>query len=230
MSFINAVKKSQETLTIIGSQKRHILTKAKFGPSKITKIPLYLSKELAFLVAAILGDGHLAKNKKRISIELTNLDLLNKISDLYQKIFGINQNIRAMKPRPNKKQSWQLQLDNTAVYLFFNQVFEVPSGKKSDKIRVPRIILYSNKEIKKSFLRGIMFTEGGKRRRGYGLSTASKVFQKDLVIMFNDVGISVQQDQWTHQRYKKEYYGLFFRSRDYFTLMRRCRSGQTGYV
>ena len=105
---------------------------------------------------------------------------------------------------------------------------EIPYGKKSHIVKVPEIIKNSNKLIKIAFLQGIMMTEGGKRKRGYGLSTASNQLWKDLIQLFSDVGIQVRKDKWTHKRYKKEYYGISFKVEEYSTLMRECQSGQMG--
>ena len=75
-----------------------------------------------------------------------------------------------------------------------------------------------------------MLTEGGKRRRGYGLSTASKELQEGLVELFTNTGIPTTKDKWIYKKYKKEYYGLIFKKDYYSSQMRRCRSGQTGCV
>ena len=68
MKFKEAVIKSQGELKIIKKEKDAIFTKAKLGPSKITKIPLTISDELSFFVATIIGDGHLKKSKLQTTI------------------------------------------------------------------------------------------------------------------------------------------------------------------
>jgi len=50
--------KDYETFNIVKKSSKYIKVKAKTGPSKITKIPLYFNEELAFLIGIILGDGH----------------------------------------------------------------------------------------------------------------------------------------------------------------------------
>ena len=127
------------------------------------------------------------------------------------------------------KMYYSILMDSKAIYNFLRDVFKIPPGKKSHVVRVPECIRSSNKEVKYAFLHGIMATEGGKRKRGYGMSTASITLWMDLVHLFNDVGIVVKTDRWVHQTYKKEYYGLYFRTEDYSLLLSRgCRSGQTG--
>lgn len=230
MNYKTSVINSQKELKIINKTKDYLITKAKYGPSKETIIPLVLTKELSFLVATIIGDGHLKKSKKQISIELTDFNLLKQIQKYCKRVFDRKFNINQVKQRFGRKQSWQIPMDSKAIYNFLNQTFEIPIGKKSHIVKVPEFIKNSNKKIKKAFLQGIMLTEGGKRRRGYGLSTASKELQKNLVDLFTDIGIPTSKDKWIYKKYKKEYYGLIFKKDYYDFLMRECRSGQTGYV
>ena len=230
MNYKKSAINSQKNLKTITKTKNHIITKARYGPSKETNIPLRITKELAFIVAAIIGDGHLRRSKKQISIELTDISLLNQIQQYCIQTFNRKFNINPVKPRPNKKPSWQIPMDSKAIYNLLNQTFEIPIGKKSHIVKVPEFIKTSDKQIQKSFLQGIMLTEGGKRRRGYGLSTASKILQEELSILFINIGIPTTKDKWTYKKYKKEYYGLIFKKEYYSFLMRECRSGQTGYA
>ena len=230
MNYRKSTINSQKDLRIITKTKNYLITKAKYGPSKETIIPLTITEELAFLVAAIIGDGHLKRSKKQISIELTNFKLLKQIQRDCIILFNRKFNINLITQRPNRKQSWQIPMDSKAIYNLLNQTFEIQIGKKSHIVKVPEFIKNSNKKIKKSFLQGIMLTEGGKRRRGYGLSTASKELQEGLVDLFANIKIPTTKDKWFYKKYKKEYYGLIFKKEHYSDLMRRCRSGQTGYV
>ncbi len=230
MNFKKEILLSQKELNLLKKTKDYLIVKAKFGPSKETRIPLKLNEELSFFVAAIIGDGHLKKSKLQISIELTNKELIKHIQRACLKIFKRNFNIHQTKPREGKKSSSYIAMDSKAIYSLLNKVFEIPIGRKSHIVSVPQIILKSNKSIKSAFLIGIMLTEGGKRRRGFGLSTASKKLWGDLIYLFNDVGIKVLIDKWVYKKYKKEYYGLSFKKENLFLLMRRCRSGQTGQI
>ena len=51
MDYKKRVKNSQKNLIILSKDKKEINTKAKYGPSKPTKIPLYLNTKLAFFIA-----------------------------------------------------------------------------------------------------------------------------------------------------------------------------------
>ncbi len=230
MRYQTSAINSQKDLKTIIKTKDYLITKAKYGPSKETKIPLKISKELSFFVATIIGDGHLKKSKKQISIELTDFKLLEQIQEYCIQIFKRKFNINLVKRRDGRKQSWQIPMDSKAIYDLLNKTFEIQIGKKSHIVKVPEFIKRSNEGVKKSFLQGIMLTEGGRRRRGYGLSTASKELQEGLVDLFSDIKIPTTKDKWIYKKYKKEYYGLIFKKEYYPFLMRECRSGQTGYV
>ena len=230
MNYKEEILKSQRDLKIISMNKNEIITKAKYGPSKLTKIPFKLSEDLVFFVGAIIGDEHLKKDKLQISIELTNKELLIYIKNICKQLFNREFNLGKEIVREGKKNSWNMSIDSKSIYLLLKDVFEIPSGKKSNIVKVPRYIKNANKEIKTAFLKGIFATEGGKRKRGYGLSTASEELWKGLIILFNDINIPVLKDSWVYKKYKKKYYGLSFRKEYANQVMWECRSGQTGDV
>ena len=230
MSYKQHILRSQESLKRISIDKKEITTKARYGPSKLTRIPFHLTEDLAFFVAAIIGDGHLKKDKLQISIELTNKKLLLYIKNICKKLFNREFNLGKEIVREEKKNSWNMCIDSKSIYLLLKEVFEIPPGKKSNIVKVPEYIKKSDKKIKIAFLKGIMATEGGKRKRGYGLSTASEELWEGLIQLFNDVNIPVLKDSWVYKKYKKKYYCLSFRKYNLNKIMWECRSGQTGDV
>lgn len=230
MTYKKEVIASQNNLKLISKTKDYIIVKAKFGPSKEIKIPLKLGEDLAFFAATIIGDGHLKKDKFQITIELTNYQLLQRIKDLCLNLFGREFNISPESIRPNKKPTRRLMINSKSIYNLLNKVFEIQIGKKSHIVSVPKIVLNSNRKIKTAFLQGIMLTEGGKRHRGYGLSTASENLWKGLIQIFSDINIPIQKDKWVHKKYKKTYYGISFKKEYLVQIMGRCQSGQMGYA
>lgn len=231
MGYNHEVFNSQRELKVLSNTPNEIIVKAKYGPSKPTKIPLNINEELACFVAAIIGDGHLKKSKFQTTIECSNKGILESLRSICIKIFRREFNISPRRIiQKGRKDRFCLRIDSKAIHNFLQYVFEIPAGKKSDIVKVPKHIKKANKSIKSAFLIGIMITDGGKRRRGFGLSTASKQLWEDLVILFNDIGIKVKTDKWVHKKYKKDYYGLFFKKERLSILTRECRSGQTGQI
>jgi intein/homing endonuclease len=211
MKFKEKIILSQKDLKLISKNNSQIIVKAKYGPSKPTAIPLGVDENFAFLVASIIGDGHIKKSKFQIAFECTNPRLNNLLKKICKEKFNREFNIKKIKERPGKKPSSILRIDSKAICKLLEGPFEIPRGKKSHLVKVPKIIKESNKSIKIAFLKGILATEGGKRRRGYGLSTASKELWLNLIEIFKELNIPVLTDKWTHQSYKKDYYGISFK-------------------
>ncbi len=152
--------------------------------------------------------------------------MINYLKEICKRIFQRGFNILPVKIREGKIQTYILRIDSKSICKLIESVFKIPSGKKSDIVAVPFYISNANKNIKIAFLKGIMATEGGKRKRGFGLSTASKRLWEDLIYLFNNINISISRDKWTHKKYKKNYYGISF-NKKYISLLRwECQSGQ----
>lgn len=227
---IDKIKNSQTDLKLISENEEYLLVKAKFGPSKITKIPLALNEELAFLVGAIIGDGHLKKSKFQITLECTDEYLLKFIQKICRDLFERKFNINKVKKRKGKKSSKTIIIDSKAIHNLLNKVFEIPIGRKSSIVKIPEIIKHSNASIISSFIIGILLTEGGKRRGGVGISTASKELWEGLIEIFQSIDIKILKDEWIYKKYNKKYYGITFKPQNLEIIMRECRSGQTGQI
>ncbi len=224
-------KKYLTNFKLLKENKTHVYIKARHGPAKETRIPKKLTLEVCFLVGVILGDGHLKKDKARIVLELTNRPKLEKIARIFESTFAINK-IRIttrIDKRKNRKIRFGFNINNTPIYQLFAKIFGIPLGKKSNIIKVPSIIKNSTLEMKKSFLLGVLITDGGKRHTGYGLSSASEEFRDNVAELLMKFNINCYKDQWVNKTYKKPYYGFYFNKED-IQNMRGCRSGQTGQI
>ena len=101
---------------------------------------------------------------------------------------------------------------------------DVPRGKKSHKIIVPDTVKQSSPELKRAFLEGVFVTDGGKRRGGLGLSTASLLFRDQMAHLLEEFDIQPKKDQWINKLYNKKYYGLYFPITDNSQFLQVCRS------
>lgn len=175
-------------------------------------VSLKLTPGMAYFVGLVLGDGHLTKVKYKIIFEVANRNLANRFSDVVAKIFSTKIKYSLVHDnRPNKKLRYRFELNSKPIHKLLTDVFQVPSGKKSDIIFVPRIIKDSEPEFKTAFLRGVFETEGGKRSHGFGISTASRTFRDDVVSILKEFGVSCYTEQWYNKAYEKHYFGLIFK-------------------
>lgn len=221
MDYRKKVIKCLTGLKILSKNNSYFITRANYGPSKPTRIPLIIDEKLACFIAAIIGDGHLNIDKMQIRIDGFNKDLLDAFKSLskmlFDRMFNITSWLEKEKPR------YCLRMDSKALYLLFNKVFEIPYGKKSDIVKVPNYIFIQNKSIKAAFIIGLLVTEGGSRRRGIGLSTASKSLWEDLSRLFADLSLRISRDKWIYKKYNREYYGISFLKKRMSILKEACQ-------
>jgi len=179
---------------------------------KVARIPKQVTPDLAWLSAAIMCDGHLRKTKKKIYFEVTDRNLVKKFRDTFCRIFQLpEQNLEVYNRPQSVKTLIRYAARNMPAVHFLHKFFEIPAGKKCDIIEVPTIIRHSSLEIKKSFLKGVFDTDGGKRGGGLGLTSASKRFRDQISYLLTDFGIKAKNDDWINKLYNKKYYGLRFR-------------------
>lgn len=134
MNYRNTVLLSQKNLNILSITKEEVIVKAKFGPSIPTRIPLYLDDKLAYFTAAIIGDGHLAKDAYHITIECTDKEIITRLKSICSEIFYRDFNFSS-RIRENRKKTYTLVIDSKAIYNLLNLALEIPSGKKSSIVK-----------------------------------------------------------------------------------------------
>lgn len=208
------ILKPFQNIKIISESNVDFILKATTGPSKLVKIPKLWTKSLAFLLGIFLGDGHLMNNRKRISLELTNRELLNSVRLMLKEVFNFDVIIRARNPRQaNWKKLYYIYVDSSAIFQFFEQL-GIPKGNKSRTVKVPNVILKTrSKFLKEYFVKGVFSAEGGNRKKKgyYGMSSASEQFIKDMIVLLCALGITANYEKWLNKRYKREYFGLYFK-------------------
>src|SRR3989344_6101148 len=132
MNLTKLIRNNFKDMKII-EKENLFLIKARYGPSDYIKIYKKLSNELVCFVGFVLGDGNLGKVLKRVTIELTDKDLINKIRNLLFYLFNkkININMRIDK-RKNRQLRFYININSKAIYLLLNKIFKIPIGKKSN--------------------------------------------------------------------------------------------------
>lgn len=179
---------------------------------KIRQIPL--NEQTAYLAGVIIGDGSLRNSFKSpngrdygISIQITDYALLSKIETIVKSLITTKTELK-QRLIPGKQPLWRFDFRNKSLYYFLNETLRIPRGKKSAIVSVPEKILNSTGALKKAFLAGTFDTDGGCRGRAPGLSTASKLFRDQLVLLYRQFGFQIFKDQWVNKRNGRAYYGL----------------------
>jgi len=195
---------------------REIMDNAEYFCSttgKATRLPKEINEDLAYLAGAILCDGHLRKDGYSVYYELTERKLVKKFQEKIHNNFEIDRPIKKINSRQGCKQRYIVRIDNKPIFRFFNFFFNMPRGKKADKTKIPEVIINTDKEIKSAFLEGVFDTDGGKRHRGYGLSTSSQRFRDQIAYLLEEFGVKCLKDEWINKKYNKKYFGLSFHKR-----------------
>ena len=127
----NLIKELFINYNLIKESSNHFYYKSKTGSSKITKIPKLLNQELCILTGFIIGDGNIKKDKKWISIEISDQTLIKKLSQIFHLSLNIKPQIyKRIDKRPNRKIRYLLQVDNSCIYKLFTSILDIPIGKK----------------------------------------------------------------------------------------------------
>jgi hypothetical protein len=188
----------------------------------VAKIPKNISSDLAWLSAAILCDGHIRKDLFKVSFQVTDKLLAEKFRKLFCAIFEVRDNGVSVRPSHHgKKPLYRFDGSSRAIVHFLNIFFEIPRGNKCSKIRVPSVINKSSIEVKRAFLKGVFDTDGGKRGKGLGLTSASKTFVDQVYSLLLQFEIRPYKDSWVNKIYNKRAYGLKFKNDSHSNFLNR---------
>jgi hypothetical protein len=147
-------------------------------------LPNKLTPTLAYFVGYFCGDGGLndihktyAKTK-RFEHKLIIADefevQIKIIQGLFLNLFGFKPPIRYERIEKGEH-TYYINPTSKAIYSFLVNVFELPSGSKYGKLKVPKIIMCSNNNLKRWFIRGVFDADGDTRAVEKGFTSQSRV-------------------------------------------------------
>lgn len=219
---------------------------------KIQEIPL--NEKTAYLAGVIAGDGHISNAKKskkdnsldyRISIEVCEEGFLDTI---YKMVTSIIETKSIIKKRciKGKQDLFSFQFRNKDFHYFLSVDLGIPKGVKSHCVRIPKKIVESV-DLHKYFLAGLFDTDGGRRGRGIGFTSASKDLIDNTSALLETIRIKHSKEKWLNKKYKKEYFGIRIPKKEIDKFLKEvplqnkrklkeikilggCRSGQTGQI
>ena len=158
------------------------------------KIPDKLTPELCYLVGLIITDGHLVEDIKRghyILLLFTSYEEeKNLILGLIKKLFNYDAYVRTKKTGFNKRESYEIHVNSKELLYYFKDVFDLPTGSKSNIVRVPKLFFTLNRKLTVNFIRGVIDGDGNvSLKKPINISSGSYEFLKDLKILFFRLGL-----------------------------------------
>lgn len=170
-----------------------------FGGSKT--IPIQeLNSDLSEFVGLVIAEGHL--NEK--VCEVTNKDI-----EIIKRFGGLSNNLFKIKPKSfiDSRGLIRSRIFNWTVIRLLHSAFEVPFGNKSKILTIPKIIMQSDLEIIKSFLRSYIESEAhlSLGRRSIEIPTSSKKAALGLVHLLLTLGIETTLSKKIDKKYGISY-------------------------
>ncbi len=89
----------------------------------------------------------------------------------------------------------------------------IPSGKKSGYVRIPKSILGSRK-LEDNFLAGLFDTDGGIRGKTLGFTSASPQLIVQISTVLNNLKVKHSKEQWLNKQYDRKFYGIRISTKD----------------
>ena len=126
--------------------------------NQIVTLPKKLSKDLAYFIGYLHGDGFLGSDKKTIGFSDEYKSQLIKINNICFKLFNKKGKIRKVKSPIGKKGSYHLELRQNVINSFLHKVFRIPRGVKN-QLEIPKTII-KNKTFLKFYLIGLYDADG----------------------------------------------------------------------
>lgn len=146
-------------------------------------VPKKFNEDFAEWLGMLVGDGRIVSN--RIEFYNNELKLRNRFKRLSEKLFDI-------KPKEKFFRTVNgLYIHNITLVRLLERVFNFPSKKKSNLIKIPEILFNSPNSVIAAFIRGYFVTDGyvPKGVKEIEFCTASKDLQIGLSYLLTRLGI-----------------------------------------
>lgn len=143
-----------------------------------------MSPRLAYFIGYLYGDGGLKNIEKsfratgrfdhKFKIADEFLIQINQIKEIFENIFSLKIPIRTERIQKGEK-TYYVEMTNKIIYQFLTKVFELPCGKKDNKLKIPKLIENPPREIQQWFLRGLFDADGDTRAVEAGFKSQSRI-------------------------------------------------------
>jgi len=145
------------------------------------------SLKFAFYLGLLVGDGSLSNRNNghgyptySVRFFNTNKEFVDLFYNLHLDLFDEAGKI-SHRDRKNKKRLYEFNMYSRLTFDYLVNVVGIPSGKKSDIVRIPNLILSNEDIIGKYFFFGLLLSDGGiNKNKSIGFHMASKGLLDDL--------------------------------------------------
>ena len=147
------------------------------------KIPNKITDNLVYIISVIIGDGCLSKylTKKMYPVYICGTNegyIKNTIRPIMKNLFSLDSFTKGKK-RENKSILYEWIRYSKPLYIFFSNLFEIPTGKKSHRVKIPEIVKDFDEHYQLSFLSGLMDTDWGYEYYTFGSGCVSRQLLED---------------------------------------------------
>ncbi len=145
------------------------------GKSAPLRLPRYVTPKLAYILGAMIGDGHIGDRRPRHGNEVV-------LSELYypsirDKFIKAVKDVFNILPSANEKKG--LVYYSTALAIILEKL-GVPIGNKTKEVRVPKFLFNESKECVSAFIGGLFNADGDGHKYMFRIGTTSENLAYDL--------------------------------------------------
>ncbi len=175
----------------------HLTSLGERGSKRIT-IPKNISRELAYLVGVLSGDGNIFVRKEKGDYRIKCVgnpkdekkfyDIV--LSKLFENLFNLSINNKSQ----DSGKTYGFYIYSKLLIEYFSRVFDLPIGPKKGKLKIPKII--RDEELVVPFIRGVADTDfciTFKKKEIYpciSASSDSKDFIKEISLELKRLGFA----------------------------------------
>ena len=152
--------------------------RGKFGITSWIPAIIPIGEELGFFLGLYASDGSTTNTYIRLDIGYFETDLLENACKIVNSLFHVTPRVY----RENNVNMFVVQINNLALTKFVSQILGIPNTSEKGKLKVPQIILNSDKIVAEGFLEGVLAGDGSmnKAKTFASIATVSKDFANQI--------------------------------------------------
>ncbi len=148
---------------------------------------------LAYFLGLLITDGHIAYDKKRenykVAIYTSYPEEKDMLVRLIYKIFKYKACISKREFKYSTRPNFEVRINSKTLAESLMNGYDIPGGKKSLIIRLPKTIVKADEMSRKAFLRGVIDGDGSITKYGVKIISGSTDFLNDMKKFLSELRI-----------------------------------------